>query len=252
MPYFSYTQIHLGPVTLYTWGLFIGLAFLAGYGYFFRQAKKEGMGENKILGLALAIFFGAVIGSRLGYIAQFPTRFFSNPVEVFEFGAGGLTFYGGLGGALILSWLYLWKNKLNFLKIADLLAPATALGIFIGRLGCLLINDHQGAPANLPWAILWPDGISRHPVALYLSLNGLILFFLLKFLKPKLKKPGQLAFVFLIYYAASRFLLDFTRAIGALLSDPHYWALTVSQWVGLTVLTGVGIVWLFNFFRKQN
>ena len=138
MPYFSYTQIHLGPVTLYTWGLFIGLAFLAGYGYFFRQAKKEGMGENKILGLALALFFGAVIGSRLGYIAQFPTRFFSNPVEVFEFGAGGLTFYGGLIGGIIGALLFAkhskmtvfyhrWDKKLSsnkdiFWQIADLVA----------------------------------------------------------------------------------------------------------------------------------
>ena len=241
IPYFSYTQIHLGSVTLYTWGLFIALAFLVGYGYFFRQAQKEGIRENKILGLALALFFGAIAGSRLGYAAQFPARFFSNPAEIFELSAGGLTFYGGLGGALILGWLYLWKNKLNFLKIADLLAPAAALGIFIGRIGCFLINDHQGASAALPWAILWPDGISRHPVALYLSLNGLILFFLLRFLKPKLKKPGQLALVFLIYYAVSRFLLDFTRVVGAPLSDPHYWALTVSQWVSVIIFAAIAV-----------
>ncbi|PJE59530.1 MAG: hypothetical protein COU84_00360, partial [Candidatus Portnoybacteria bacterium CG10_big_fil_rev_8_21_14_0_10_43_39] len=144
MPYFSYAQIHLGPITLYTWGLFIGLAFLAGYGYFFKEAKKQGMEENKILGLALTLFFGAIIGSRIGYVAQFPVRYFSSPGAIFEFTAGGLTFYGGLLGAVIFGWLYLRRSKpqgskpqggkLDLLKTADLLAPAAAIGIFIGRI----------------------------------------------------------------------------------------------------------------------
>ena len=262
MPYFSYAQIHLGPITLYTWGLFIGLAFLAGYGYFFKEAKKQGMEENKILGLALTLFFGAIIGSRIGYVAQFPVRYFSSPGAIFEFTAGGLTFYGGLLGAVIFGWLYLRRSKpqrgkpqggkpqrgkLDLLKTANLLAPAAAIGIFIGRIGCFLINDHQGAPANLPWAIRWLDGISRHPVALYLSLNGLILFLILLFLKPKLKKPGQLAFIFLTYYAASRFLLDFTRASGTALSDPHYLNLTFSQWASLAILIAI----LFHLKKRR-
>jgi len=138
-------------------------------------------------------------------------------------------------------------GKLDLLKTADLLAPAAAIGIFIGRIGCFLINDHQGAPANLPWAIRWLDGISRHPVALYLSLNGLILFLILLFLKPKLKKPGQLAFIFLTYYAASRFLLDFTRASGTALSDPHYLNLTFSQWASLAILIAI----LFHLKKRR-
>ena len=252
MPYFSYAQIHLGPITLYTWGLFIGLAFLAGYGYFFKEAKKQGMEENKILGLALTLFFGAIIGSRLGYVAQFPARYFSSPGEIFEFTAGGLTFYGGLLGAVIFGWLYLRRSKpqrgkLDLLKTANLLAPAAAIGIFIGRIGCFLINDHQGAPANLPWAIRWLDGISRHPVALYLSLNGLMLFLILLFLKSRLKRPGHLAFIFLTYYAASRFLLDFTRASGTALSDPHYLNLTFSQWASLAILIAI----LFHLKKRR-
>ncbi|MBU1137308.1 prolipoprotein diacylglyceryl transferase [Patescibacteria group bacterium] len=246
IPYFSYTQIHLGPITLYTWGLFIGLAFLAGYLWALREGREQGIGEKTIFWLSLVIFAGAIVGSRLAYLLQFPARYFSNPGEIFNLAAGGLAFYGGLGGALIFGWLYVKKNKFNFLKIADLMAPAAALGIFIGRIGCFLINDHQGAPANLPWAIHWSDGILRHPVALYLSLNGLILFLILLFLKRKLKEPGQPALVFLIYYAASRFLLDFTRASGTTLSDPRYLNLTISQWISLVIL----IVILF-YLRKR-
>ena len=143
--------------------------------------------------------------------------------------------YGGLIGALITGGLYLKKAKLNFLKTADILAPAIALGIFIGRIGCFLINDHQGAVTSLPWAIQWADGSLRHPIALYLSLNGLILFFVLLKLRKKLIKPGQLFFIFLAWYAISRFFLDFLRASDTVLADPHYWGLTISQWFSLLI-----------------
>ncbi len=237
IPFFSYNQIQIGPITLYPWGFFIGLAFLVGYLLSLNQAKKQGIEEKKIFWLFIWIFIGIMVGSRLFYILQFPKRFLDNPIDIFKFSAGGLMLAGGLIGALILGGLYLKKAKLNFLKTADILAPAIALGIFIGRIGCFLINDHQGGITKLPWAIQWADGSLRHPIALYLSLNGLILFFVLWKLRKKLTKPGQLFFVFLIWYAISRFSLDFLRASDTVLADPHYWGLTISQWLGLGALT---------------
>ena len=194
MPYFSYTQIQLGSVTFYTWGLMVGLAFLAGYWLVLKKTEKKGISKDKIFWLAVLIFLSSILGARLG--------------SVFLFKISGLMFYGGLFGALIVSWFYLKKYKIDFLEIADLLAPSIALGIFIGRLGCFLIKDHLGTVTNLPWAILWPDGIMRHPVALYLSLNGLLIFLILWFLQDKLKKPGQLFIIFLLWYSVARFLLD--------------------------------------------
>jgi phosphatidylglycerol:prolipoprotein diacylglycerol transferase len=121
-----------------------------------------------------------------------------------------------------------------------------ALGIFITRIGCSLINDHQGAITSLPWAILWPDGTPRHPVAEYLALNGLIMFLIFWFLRIRLKKPGQLFIIFLFWYTISRFLLDFTRATDTVLADPHYFGLFISQWLSLFVIAG-----LFFFLIKK-
>jgi len=129
----------------------------------------------------------------------------------------------------------------SFLQLADILTPAIALGIFISRLGCSLVNDHQGAITNLPWAILWPDAILRHPVAEYLALNALIMFLVLWFLRSRLKKPGQLFIIFLFWYSISRFFLDFTRATDTALADPHYLGLFISQWISLFILTGLAI-----------
>lgn len=193
MLYFSFTQIQLGPITLYSWGLMVGLAFVIGYWLALREAKKKEIDQNKIFWLAILIFLGSILGARLG--------------SLFLFEINGLMFYGGLFGALIVGVFYIKKAKLDFWEILDVLAPSLALGIFIGRIGCFLINDHMGTVTNLPWAILWPDGILRHPIALYLSLNGLILFLVLWFLRKKLQKPGQLFIFFLVYYSLSRFLI---------------------------------------------
>jgi phosphatidylglycerol:prolipoprotein diacylglycerol transferase len=266
MPYFSYTQIQLGPIALYTWGLFLGLAFLIGYLMVLREAKKQAIEEKKIFWLCVFILLGGLLGARLGYLLQFFEYYLFHAGEILQFNVGGLMFYGGFFGALIAGWLYLkycyHKDKTNcffclgrslqgndrvpsikkqfvlsFLRLADILTPAIALGIFIARIGCSLINDHQGAITSLPWAIKWLDGTLRHPVAEYLALNGLIMFLVLWFLRTRLKKPGQLFIVFLLWYSTSRFFLDFTRVIDTPLADPRYWNLFISQWISFFIIT---------------
>lgn len=214
----------------------MGLAFLIGYWLVLKQAREQGISQKKIFWLAVFIFLGAILGARLGYILQFPNYYLAHPQEIFQFNAGGLTFYGGFLGALIIGWLYIRKSRLNPGQTVDILVPAIALGIFIGRLGCSLINDHQGAITNLPWAIQWPDGSLRHPVAEYLALNGLIMFLIFWQLRTRFKKSGQIFIAFLFWYALSRFLLDFFRATDTSLADPQYFGLFISQWIGLSLI----------------
>ena len=100
--------------------------------------------------------------------------------------------WGGILEAKLFGGFYVRWAKLGFWRMAELVAPAIALGIGLGRIGCFLINDHLGAPTNLPWGILWPDGISRHPVAMYESLVGFGLFAILMIIQKKLSLRAQL------------------------------------------------------------
>jgi len=251
--YFSYSQVQIGLLTFYPWGFFLGLAFLTGSWLVFREAAKKGIAPGKIFWLIIFTFLGSLLGSRLAYLLQFPQYYLAHPLEIFQIWTGGLMFYGGLFGALIIGWFYIRKTGLSFLQIADIIAPALALGIFITRIGCSLINDHQGAITSLPWAIQWPDGSLRHPVAEYLALNGLIMFLIFYWLRNHLRKPGQLFMIFLFWYSISRFLLDFSRATDTFLADPHYFGLFVSQWLSLFVLGGL-IFKIFKvcFFKKDS
>jgi len=233
MPYFSFTQFHIGPITFQTWGTLLWLAFLVGYWIFLRGAKREGVKEKEIFLLVLWVFGGALLGSRFLYFLQFS--------------AGGFAFHGGLLGGMLAGWLYAGKNKLNFGRLADLAAPALALGIFIGRIGCSLINDHPGVLTDLPWAIEWPDGALRHPVAEYLALNALIMFFVLWRIRFFVKKRGQLFIIFLVWYNVARFFLDFTRAAD---TELIYYNLMISQWMSLLILAGVSAFLFYSALVK--
>lgn len=252
MPYFCFDKIVIGPITLYVWGFFLTLALLVSYLFVLRQAKKQGIGSGFIHGLAIWIFLGTVIGARLGYILQFPSKYFSQPLEILKIWQGGSASFGGVFGILIAGFLYfkLKKKLFLFFPIADLTVLIVPISIVIGRIGCSLINDHQGAETSLPWGIIWPDGIIRHPVAEYLIISALIIFFILRFLRSRLKKDGQLFFSFLFLYFFSRFFLDFTRSTGTPLSDPHFWGLSTVQWLSLVVIPGIIIV-KGRYFKKK-
>jgi prolipoprotein diacylglyceryltransferase len=136
---------------------------------------------------------------------------------------------------LLAGWLFIrkWGNRWALISI---LTPVVPLTLAIGRIGCFLSNDHLGGLTSLPWAITWPNGTLRHPVALYLILFDLALFGFLLWYRKRAKCPGQIFLIFLIIYGGGRFLLDFTRNVSA---DPHYWGLAASQWISIMLLTFV-------------
>ncbi len=232
IPYWSVESFKIGPMIFFTGGFFISLAFAFGLFFALKEGKKIGIEANKIVNLAIFVFVGALAGSRLFFVLQQPLEFFQNPLLLFEINRGGLMFYGGLFGGLCAAWLYLKKEK--FLILAGRMAPFIVLSLAVGRLGCLLLNDHQGNQTFLPWAVEWFDGTARHPVAIYLILFDLALFVFLLWYRKKAKGNGQNFLMFLFLYAAGRFLLDFTRDP---LDDPHFLGLASSQWISILLLT---------------
>lgn len=247
MPYFSFEKIQIGPVTIYVLGLFIALGFLISLILTLKRNKHD---KNLIIDSFTWLLIGAIIGLRLGYVFQHLNEF-SNIIDVFKVWEGGMTFHGGLIGLLIAGILFAKIKKISFVKflqVADMFALFTPLGIAIGRIGCFLINDHQGGLAF--WGIIWPDGTVRHNVALYLIIANLIIFFILKY--SKFHKPGSLFFSFLILYSIFRFFLDFTRSTGTILSDPRYYGLSTAQWLSIIIILGIIVIIKFLNSRSFN
>jgi len=256
LPYFSFTSFKIGPVNVYTLGLFLGLGVITSFLYLLKIGKKQGLTSDLAFNLFLWILVGIILGSRIGFIIQFPIYYLKNPIEIFKITEGGITFYGGLLGGFLAFWLYFRIKKVSsdlFWKTADWISLSVPLGIIVGRIGCFLINDHQGRETNLPWGIIWPDGVTRHPVALYLILNGAVLFIILNAAIKYFKKPGQVFWLFLFLYGLTRFFLDFTRSKGTELSDPLFLTFSFSQWISLTISFFAGYRLLVNnILRSKN
>ncbi len=219
MPYFSFSEIAIGSINLQVWGLCVAAGILIAYVFMLRKAPEKGVDVGIVHNLFIWLFLGGAAGSML-------------------LGQGGLSSFGGLFGVLIAGFLCLKLsgNLHLFFPIADTAALIVPVSIALGRIGCFLINDHQGAETSLPWGIVWPDGTVRHPVALYLIISALVLFFIIRHLQTRLSKPGQLFQAFLFLYSFSRFFLDFTRSADTPLSDPHYLMFSTAQWLSLAVM----------------
>lgn len=253
IPYVEFTTISLGPVTIYVWGLLVALGFIAGSLLLLKLGKEEKLDEKDVSSLFFWIFVASMIGARLAYVLLFWSQYSSNPIEVFYVWDGGLVFLGGLLGALPVGILLVRKRlTISFWRLADLLAPALALGLTVGRCGCCLINDHPGSVTDVPWGIEWPDGVVRHPVAQYLVVLNLVLLLLMLWARKKPlfhKIQGAVAWIYLLGYGVGRFVLDFTRAVDGTYADPRYAGLTISQYVSL-VFVIVAVVLIIRNWKR--
>jgi len=123
-------------ITIHTYGVMLALGFLLAILAAMRHARRTGLDPNLVLDLAFYILIAGLLGSRLFYVAGNWDDFRNNPVEILMFWRGGLVYYGGLIFAFGVGVWYIKRNRLDFPRIADLLAPSIAIGQTMGRLGC--------------------------------------------------------------------------------------------------------------------
>jgi phosphatidylglycerol:prolipoprotein diacylglycerol transferase len=120
--------IDLGRIQIRSYGFMLALSFLLGIYLAGRRAKRYGVDPQKILDLSVIIILAAVVGSRLLYVL-FHLDQYANPLKMFALWEGGATFYGGFILAVAASYFWVQKNNIPFLKVADIVAPSTALGL---------------------------------------------------------------------------------------------------------------------------
>lgn len=255
LPFTKITHIPLGPITIQAWGLMVAIGVLAGLWVARLEAKRRKVSYDLVFDALFGMVVSGVVGSRLIYVLLFWRNFTEAPWRAFYIWEGGMVFLGGFLVAVAFLVWFVRRHKLGFWRMADLFAPSLALGLFFGRIGCFLIGDHIGSPmgCSCAWgSVLNGETQRRHEPSLYLMISNLLLFVLLWNLRTRLKKPGQLAMVFFIWYGVMRFILDFFRAsdLPLGLSDPRFWGWTSSQLVSV-VLFFAGWIGLWWFSRSK-
>lgn len=238
-----------GRITLYTYGLFVALAFIAGLWLAGREAERRGLDPRMVQDLGFVVLIAAILGARLFFVLIEWRHFVDHPLQIFEIWKGGLVFYGGFTAAILAGVLYVRAKELPTWEVGDLAVPSLALGQALGRLGCFFAGCCFGAECDLPWAVTFSDprslaplGVPLHPAQLYSAAANLAIFAVLYWgVRPRQRSSGQVLGSYLVLYPIARFLLEFLR------DDPRgaLGGLSTSQALGIPLLA-VGLWILFT------
>jgi phosphatidylglycerol:prolipoprotein diacylglycerol transferase len=230
--------IHLHGFTLYTYGLFLALGFLAAIWFTNLNARFYDIKSDDISDLFFVILISGILGGRLLYVFINFEDFKVSPLDIFKLWNGGLVFFGGFITAVAASLITLKIKKLPFLKTADTISPGVALGHGIGRLGCFFAGCCYGRQCDLPIAVRFsnPDSLAPlhvplHPTQLYMVFANVLLFFILIFLQRRKRFNGMIFLSYIILYSVFRFVIEFFR--GDFRGDFFFECLSVSQGIGI-------------------
>ena len=220
-PHIDPVIFSLGPLKVRWYGLMYVLGFLSSFLLVrlqirkFKLARLEALFEN----LNFTLIISLVAGGRLGYVIFYNLSYYlAHPLEIFATWEGGMSFHGGLLGVLIGGYLFCRKHRLNFLESADVYVVTIPVGLGLGRMGNFINGELYGRAADVPWAMIFPDGglVPRHPSQIYEALlEGVLLFVVLWKLKDRQHEknwpPGAMLGFFLIFYGIFRSLAELFR-----------------------------------------
>lgn len=229
------------------------VAFLAGALWMAREMKSRGRDPRLVVDFVLWMLIGSVIGARLAHVLLDWSAYRPDPLAAFRVWEGGLSFHGGLTGAVAAAALFARVHKTAVLELFDIATPSIPLGYAFARVGCFLSGCCRGIPASANWPLKfrfvedpqtpWILTVPSHPAQLYASAASLVIFAAILWLKPRFRKPGQLFLSYVVLYSFVRFFMEFIRDPSTTIPIAG-WPLTVAQVAGtaLAVLATIIIL----------
>ena len=245
----------LGPIEIRWYGLVYALGFLFAYWYLNRVARNNqlSLSQAAVDTYVFRLILLSIIGARLIYVFVYnPQYYFANPFDILALWNGGLSFHGGLLGAIIAT---LWTQKthsVGFYKIADLLVIPFAVVLFFGRVANFINAELVGHITTVSWCVDFGDGSCRHPAQLYEGIKNLVVAAILVTIKSfettkQYLREGTIFWLFVLLYGLGRFLTDFTRVADP--TDPLFLGILLGQWLSLIMVT-VAVMFLVYIHQK--
>ncbi len=243
----------------------------------FQFSIFEQIQNSLIIDFIIYSFIGLLIGARLGYVLFYNFNYFiHNPLAIispFDFqgnfvGIFGMSYFGGLMGIILATWIFCRRNKIDIWKWSDFVIPVIPAGYFFGRIGNFLNGELYGKITDSQWGMFFPADAYhlRYPTQLVEALfEGLFLFAILWLLRnsssntfgnskkcegeirnmeDEPKFAGQLFSIYLIGYGLIRFLVEFLRETD---KSQFLGVLNISQFMALGIIA-IGLVFRFRKF----
>src|SRR6266705_4901011 len=239
--------LHLGPLTLPTFGLMVATGLLLSAYILQADFRRRGIRADAFLIIGIAGLAG-IAGARLYHVLESPSVFFADPWPLL-ISRFGFAWFGGFLGGFAALLILARREKIPTLTFLDASSPAAAVGYAIGRIGCLLSGDGDyGIPTNLPWGMSFPNGVVPttervHPTPLYeFFIWILIAAFLWRMGKKAVsgaRPKGEIFCGYLILTGVARFLIEFIR-----INPRSFFGLSNAQAASLmSIIIGFLIFW---------
>jgi len=256
------------PIT--SFGVFMFLSFLVGGVLLRSEMERTGHDPERAWDLVFMAVLGGVIGAKAYYVLLNYEVLLADPISAI-FSRGGMVWYGGFAGALLLIVFEIKRRGLPLGQMADLCVPTLAIGYAVGRMGCFLVGDDYGRPTGSWMGIAFPQGtpptradvlesyfgirvdpalverfgqvVPVHPTQLYEIAMASIIFLVLWKLRVHEHRPGWLFWIGLTLLSLERFLVEFFRVKD----DRFFGPLTLAQGIAVALvlvgLWGVRLTW---------
>ena len=253
----------IGPFTMGDWSIgplalrWYALAYIAGlvigWRYCLALAKRPPQiaRPQDIDDFLLYATLGVVLGGRIGYVLFYNIDHYrTDPFDIIALWHGGMSFHGGAVGVCVAILLFCGQREIPVLSFADIIASATPIGLFFGRIANFINAELWGRPTDVPWAMVFPTDpqhLPRHPSQLYeAGLEGIVLFLVLfvldRFLGAR-RRGGIVTGTFLIGYGLARITVEFFRQPDQQLGFLFFNAITMGQVLSVPlVLVGLWLV----------
>jgi phosphatidylglycerol---prolipoprotein diacylglyceryl transferase len=266
--------LHIGPLTLPTFGLMVATAMLCAYFVLRADLARRGIQAEAETLVALPSLAG-MAGAKIYHVLETPGDLIADPIGQI-FSTTGFAWFGGLIAGIAM-FVYLGRKfRIPVLLLFDIASPACALGYGIGRIGCLLSGDGDyGIPTSLPWGMSFPNGIVPttervHPTPIYEFIASVVIAWFLWRLGSRMiagraadhgargtggsetrpydaarmarggeGTPGLIFAAFLMATGVERFLVEFIR-----INPRSFLGMSNAQSVGLiSTIVGVWLWW---------
>ncbi len=246
--------ITIAGFSVYTYGVLVALAFMAGLTVAVANARRLQLNAEKATNLAVYSALAGLVGSKLLMFAFDWPFYWSQPSAIFSLAtlqAAGV-FQGGLIAGAATGLFYMKRAGLPLWPTLDAFAPGIAIGHAIGRLGCLAAGCCWGTQCDRPWAITYtnpeagslsgvPLGVPLHPAPLYETGLLVLLFLWLRRSFSRAHAPGTVFGEYLALSSLVRFGVEFFRHHEQGL--PFGLPLSITQWIALVLAAGGVFLW---------
>lgn len=245
--------LKIGPVTIYGYGLMIGIGLLAAFFMADKRAKAKGLDPDHIFNMGFISAILGFVGAKLLFLLlDLPVIIQSGNFWAYLTGNGFIV-YGGIISGVLTAVVYSRIKKVAFLKYFDLAAPSISVAQAFGRLGCFLAGCCYGRETDLPIGITFrhsnyaPNNVSLIPTQIISSLGNFGITLILILYARKERPAGKVGGLYIILYAVGRFAVEFLRndyrgSIGPL---------STSQFIAVLMLIPGLLLFLMPAFKKD-